>query len=346
MRCKNSKTRIPCPVARARGQGLTLLEMVIALAIITVIFAVIVPQFRMILSSWDSRAGAAETIQNGRILIDHLNRNLAKAVKITAVSDSSATNGYIEFEDNDENTLRYDVASNYVEFGVVGDLSDLAGPVSQLQFTCYDACDLDTPITDVNSIRFVKVETTLTNPAAPAQDKTFTAQAYLRTKSGPAPVNFGNQNEEAEVLISEKNSLQFATQVTLDEDGTAASISAYVKGPPVKKLRYALYTDDSNEPGTLLVGTNTEAIGSNLYHWHNISITPTELSAGTYWLALAFEVKNMYVRQSDIGFGQSRGNTNDAVTNGFNSPWGTSSQSNTRRISIYATYAPSRPILP
>jgi len=44
----------------------------------------------------------------------------------------------------------------------------------------YDAFDLDTPITDVNSIRFVKVETTLTNSAAMGQDKTFIASAYLR----------------------------------------------------------------------------------------------------------------------------------------------------------------------
>ena len=163
--------------------GLTLVEMVVALAIITVVFAVIVPQFRMILDSWDSRAGAAEAIQNGRVLVDHLNRNLSKAVIITDVSDSNDPNGFIEFEDNDGNTLRYDIASDYVEFGVLGGLSDLAGPVSKLQFTCYDDDDLDAPldpITDVNVIRFVKVETTLTNSAARGQNKTFIAKAYLR----------------------------------------------------------------------------------------------------------------------------------------------------------------------
>jgi len=168
--------------------GLTLLEMVIAMAIMAIIFAAILPQFRIIQNSWDSQAGAAETLQNGRVLIDHLNRNLSKAVRITAVSSSSETNGYIEFIGNNANNVRYDVnsTSDYVEFGLLGNLSDLAGPVSKLQFTCYDAFDLSTPITDVNSIRSVKVETTLTNFAKLDQDMTFSTQAYIRTNALPA----------------------------------------------------------------------------------------------------------------------------------------------------------------
>ncbi len=202
MQYRNNKTR-PAPIFRAWEDsptirnilaqrqklvlGLTLMEMVIAMAIMTIIFAVIVPQFRIIQNSWDTQAGAAEALQNGRVLIDHINRNLSKAVRITAVSSSSETNGYIEFQDNDANNVRYDVnsISNYVEFGLVGNMSDLAGPVSQLQFTCYDAIDLSTPITDVNAIRSVKVETTLTNPAKLDQDMTFSTQAYIRTNALP-----------------------------------------------------------------------------------------------------------------------------------------------------------------
>jgi type II secretory pathway pseudopilin PulG len=162
--------------------------MLIAMAIMAIIFAAILPQFRMIQNSWDSKVGASETLQNGRVLIDHLNRNLSKATRITAVSDSSDTNGYIEFIDNDANNIRYGINSvnDYVEFGLIGNLSDLAGPVSKLQFTCYGAVDLSTPITDVNSIRCVKVETTLTNPARLDQDMTFSTQAYIRTNALPA----------------------------------------------------------------------------------------------------------------------------------------------------------------
>jgi len=199
---QNNKTR-PAPILRAWEDspairiilaqrrklvlGLSLVEMVIAMAIITIIFAVILPQFRIIRNSWDSQAGAAETLQNGRVLIEHLNRNLSTAVRVTAVSSSSETNGYIEFQDNDANNLRYDIGvNNYVEFGPIGSLSDLAGPVSKLQFSCYGAVDLSTAITDVNAIRSVKVETTLTNPAKLDQDMTFSTQAYIRTNALPA----------------------------------------------------------------------------------------------------------------------------------------------------------------
>jgi len=168
--------------------ALTLLEMAIAIAIMAIVFAVLVPQLRSIHTSWDTKAGNSEMLQNGRILKDHLQNNLTKAARITSVSGPAETNGYIEFLDNDANSVRYDVNSitGYVEFGLLGNLADLAGPVSQLQFTCYNAIDLDTPITDVNSIRCVKVEATLTNSATPGQDMTFTTQAYIRSNALPS----------------------------------------------------------------------------------------------------------------------------------------------------------------
>jgi len=163
---------------------MTLVEMLIAMALLLIVFAAIVPQIRAIQNSWASKRQNVEVIQNGRVLMDHITYNLTQAQKITVVSDSSETNGYIEFEDNDGNTMRYEIgAGNLVQFGPVGSLSELAGPVSQLQFTCYDACDLDTPIADVNQIRSVRAQATFTNSAALGRDHTFTAQAYLRTNS-------------------------------------------------------------------------------------------------------------------------------------------------------------------
>jgi hypothetical protein len=116
-----------------------------------------------------------------------MKRNLSKAVRITAVSESSDTNGYIEFETNDGNTARYDIAgNNYVEYGVVGNLSDLAGPVSLLTFACYDVCDLDSPlspVSDTNVIRVIKVNAVFTNSASLGQDETFTRTVYLRVNA-------------------------------------------------------------------------------------------------------------------------------------------------------------------
>ncbi len=159
-----------------------MLEMVMALAIMAVVFAAVLPQFRNIQNSWASKQGAAEALQNGRILVGHMSLNLSKAVKIKAVSAPATTEGYIEFEANNAITYRYEVSSNKnVRFGPVGSLSELAGPVSQLQFTCYSLDDLDNSTMDVDQIRSVKIQTTVANSASLGRDQTFTAQFNLET---------------------------------------------------------------------------------------------------------------------------------------------------------------------
>ena len=172
-------------ISRAKNRGLSLLEMVISMAIILIIFAAILPQFRNVQNSWASKQGAAEAVQNARVVMDFLNRHLTKATKITAVSDPTDTNGYIEFEDNAGETIRCDIAANnYVQYGKVAEgLFDLAGPVSKLQFTCYTLNDLDTPSTEVKYLRVVKVATTFLNEAALGQDKNFVTEAYLRSNT-------------------------------------------------------------------------------------------------------------------------------------------------------------------
>jgi hypothetical protein len=180
MNNRNGKTRL--------RPALTLLELVLAMTMVTIIFAAVLPQFAAIGHSWDSKQGSAESLQNGRVLMDHISQNLSKAKRITAVSASTVTNGYIQFLDNNNVNNRYDIASanSYVEYGPVGTLADLAGPVSLMRFTCYDACNLDvplSPITDVNIIRVVKIDTTITNSASMGQAKTFTTWVYLRTNA-------------------------------------------------------------------------------------------------------------------------------------------------------------------
>jgi type II secretory pathway pseudopilin PulG len=167
-------------------RALTLLELVLAMVMITIIFAAVLPQFAAIRNNWDSKQGSAEALQNGRVLMDHISRNLSKAKRITAVSASTVTNGYIQFVDNNNVNGRYDIASadSYVEYGPVGTLADLAGPVSSLKFTCYDVCDNPlSPVTDANAVRLVKVDATITNSASMGQDKTFTTWVYLRTNT-------------------------------------------------------------------------------------------------------------------------------------------------------------------
>jgi len=286
MQCRNDRIGI-CA-------GLTILEMVIALTVMAIVFAAILPQFTAIRNSWDSRQAAAEALQNGRVLIDHVNQNLSKAVKITAVSGSTETYGYIEFEDNDENIFRYDIAdSNYVEFGPVGDLYELAGPVSQLQFICYDGNDFDTAITDVNDIRFIKVQTTLTNPAAMGHDKTFTAAAYLRTdcESGSdwpyrKKLTFNN-SEQSEALVSfpvlvKLSSLNFDYSKA-KSDGTDLR---FMDADASTELKYHIEDWDSSGYSYIWVNvTNIDGNSDTDYIWMyygNSNASDVQDESGTY----------------------------------------------------------------
>ena len=165
------------PLRTSLRRAVTLMELVIAMAMLTIIFAVVLPQFAVIRNSWDTKQSSAEMLQNGRVLMDHINRNLAKAKQITAVSSSS-----IDFNDCNNVAWRYNIgAGNYVQFGQPGSMSDLAGPVSSLVFTCYDACDFGTPIATPASVRVVKVDATVTNSASSTRSMSFTTEVYLRS---------------------------------------------------------------------------------------------------------------------------------------------------------------------
>lgn len=168
-------------------RGLTILEMVLAMSITAVLFVSLVPQFSSIQNSWAAKQTTSEIIQNARVLTEHINRNLSKAVRVTAVSNSSQTNGEIVFEDNEGTSYKYGVSDNYVQFGTAGANRDLAGFVSQLRFWCYSLDDLAVAVTDVNSIRLIKVETTFTNPSATGRDRTFRTSVYLRTNGNSTP---------------------------------------------------------------------------------------------------------------------------------------------------------------
>jgi Tfp pilus assembly protein PilX len=148
---------------------------------------------------------------------------------------------------------------------------------------------------------------------------------------------FGNDEVESSDL-NRVAGVQIAMQANLPADGTVLSISAYAKGPPPKQLRYAIYSDAGGEPGSLLVESVAEAVGSNSFHWHTLDIAPTHLPSGTYWLALAFEHLNMYCTLSTPGTEQLRFKDHNAVLEGFLPSWGSSDASRTGQLSIYGTY--------
>lgn len=132
------------------------MELTVATALMATVFAAIMPLFAGIRNSADARWASLEMVQNARVLNEQLCRYLAQARRIVAFSASTDDGGFIEFEAQDGVVYRCAVGTRgYIEFGPVGKLSELAGPVDYLRFTCYSDADLDRPVPTPEGVRLV-----------------------------------------------------------------------------------------------------------------------------------------------------------------------------------------------
>jgi type II secretory pathway pseudopilin PulG len=171
----------PIQIRNPRPRGVTLVELVIAVSMMVVVVAMMAPVLHGVQSSWRTKEGNSESLAQARAFMHHLHRQLSQAVRITAVSDSETSQGHIQFVTCDDVEARYEIgATDDIQFGPVGSLVDLAGPVETMRFTCYDGNDFSTPTTDANSIRVVTVEATFRNPNTSGRDHTFSTSVYLR----------------------------------------------------------------------------------------------------------------------------------------------------------------------
>jgi type II secretory pathway pseudopilin PulG len=163
--------------------GLTLVEMILALSLMSAVLLVILPQFRLLQAGWDSKESASEIQQNARVLQDHLSRSLSAARSITAVSDAGQTSGYLVFQDASGQSYRYEVGSDgYVYFGPEGALSLLAGPVRSFQISGFSMEDLVHPTSEVSSIRLVRIHTVFADSGVLGRSEPFDFSVFLRTE--------------------------------------------------------------------------------------------------------------------------------------------------------------------
>ncbi|MBP7052647.1 MAG: type II secretion system protein [Phycisphaerae bacterium] len=167
------------------SRGTTLVELTVAVAIMATIFAAILPLFAGVRNGAETHWANLEVVQNARVLNEHLGRHLAAASRIVAIGSSTSDDGYVEFEAADGAVYRCDVgASGYVEFGPVGDLSDLVGPVEYLRFVGYDGNDPGASTQTPDDIRLVTWEASLRSSGRQASDKAIRGACYLRVGAG------------------------------------------------------------------------------------------------------------------------------------------------------------------
>ena len=159
--------------------------MTVAMAILAVVFAAIMPVFAAVRNHADTAGADSEMVQNARVLNEQLYRCLAQAKKITTMSASTSNDGYIEFQAADGTVQRCQRGSSHcIEYGAPGTLSQLTGPVQYLKFTCYDG---NSPMvqTDVpGHVRLVTWEARLDSAGTLAADRIIDGACHLRV--GPS----------------------------------------------------------------------------------------------------------------------------------------------------------------
>jgi len=245
--------------------GLSLVELVIAMAIMMIIMAAIMPQFRAIQNSWASSEASANMIQNGRVLEEHIIRNLSSAKQLVNVSSSSDSNGFVIFKDAADIQKRYMVSGGYVVFGTLGSEEQLAGPVSRFQVSCYSLDDFNTPTTDANTIRLVEVETDFTNSNPMGTDRTFIASAYLRA----------NANIGCDLVgwwkLDETSGITAADSSGNGNNGTLSSNPVWVAGQIGNGLDFDGYNDYASLPIGSVINSLTNCTITTWVNWNGSS---------------------------------------------------------------------------
>lgn len=165
-----------------------------------------------------------------------------------------------------------------------------------------------------------------------------TMKGTTQIRLDQTPTNHGNEVEYSTEETAD--GVQAATMITITEEIEASSISAYIKGNNVF-FNFAIYSDDGNKPGELIVEGKKEKGTSNTAYWHTMEIDTTTLTPGTYWLAITCSNRNGYYHYDANAEPVDQLHIiNGSGVNGFNDTWSVSNSTEQAGISIYLTAEP------
>ena len=132
--------------------GLTLVELLVTLMVVSLIIISVPASFRSGTQVWEKTGRHSEALQNVLVGVEEMTREIRQAKYVTGVSGEDDDAVYIQFSNRDSVATMYQYESGYLRYGS----SDLAGPVDSLKFICYD--EDDEPTTTPDRIRAVQLQ--------------------------------------------------------------------------------------------------------------------------------------------------------------------------------------------
>jgi prepilin-type N-terminal cleavage/methylation domain-containing protein len=167
-------------------KGVTLTELMIVVAVIGVLMVAIQPYFYTLRRAWDYSDRRSDILQNARIGMDMMIRELREAKSFTSVTAAAEINGRIVFIDQDDNSIEFkrynDGTNNMLGHVTGGNTSALAGPIDSLKFTCYEGDGL-TATTNADDIRRVDFELVVADAQGKLDSETLSSKIFIRNAS-------------------------------------------------------------------------------------------------------------------------------------------------------------------
>lgn len=164
-------------------KGFTVIEVLFVTALMAVLLAATYPYLRAFHTSWRSADKRAELIQNARIGMDKMVKELRRAGNFVFIQPNVLT-----FIDVDNNVITYQLNGGNLERNCV-DLAVLAESVGALAFTYYDAAGIETAT--AGNVKSVKIAMTVSDPEGIVSSLSILSMTFAR--STPAGLGEGYQ---------------------------------------------------------------------------------------------------------------------------------------------------------
>jgi prepilin-type N-terminal cleavage/methylation domain-containing protein len=221
-------------------RGFTLIEVLFVTGLVAVLLASASPYLRSFHTSWQSVSRRSEVIQNARVGMDKMVRELRQAGRFSSLGNSTVT-----FSDVDNNSINYRLSAGNLE----RNNAVLAGPVDSLAFTYYDAGGAETDVpADVKS---VEISLTVADAEGAANSLSFLATAFMRSTAGVT----------GEGYLFSKNS-DFSTEDTVFSASDTFYIKVWSDEVDYNNLDYA---DCELKKGGTRVNFNLTNNGDGIY---------------------------------------------------------------------------------
>lgn len=152
-----------------RRQGFTILEIILVVALLSLIVVAIAPYFRTTVAGWELKDRQLEILQIGRMGMDEMTRKIKGATSFSKAEDDK-----VKFEDPNGNDIEYKFDTDKVK----KNNKELIEPANSLAFIYYDRDGAVT--TDTFDVRSVLITLVVPDSEGKVDPVTFSSMVMVR----------------------------------------------------------------------------------------------------------------------------------------------------------------------